>query len=814
MKGTIPKPPLHEPLSMQHCGAARKGPWRVSRMAVAVASVLSAQAQAQPADKTIEEVVVTGTKRELNVQDVPQSITAFSQDAIARMAMKGMDDYMKALPSASLTNSMPGRNAISMRGISTGSSEYRTDSQVSVYLDEQPVTSISQHLEIHAVDIERIEALPGPQGTLFGSSSQSGTLRIITNRPNHDGVSAQIDAEASATKGGDPGYDLNGHVNIPVSDTLALRIVGYTSKEGGYVDNVRSRTFAGAGAYGSPGDNFAIADNDQNKYDYSGARLRAIWDMTENWSLDLAYQVEGSDANGAWESDPYLGDYKVARFFDEYRKDDWWQTSATVRGDLGFAQLVSTSSYFDRESSYEWDNMAYNQWQTSYYALYNGKDRYNFEYEFGTIFNEQTQKRFTQEVRLTSQGESTLDWMVGAFYEDVHDAWDYGAQIPNFQKTQAWQTVNEYACYYAAAGYEVDCPLAPTNKIYDQRYDNTVKQTAAFGELSWHITPDWQVTGGARWFKFERDREQIYTTPEGKPPVGSFGEGEGRYSSEGSDSAQVFKFGTQYQIDEDRMVYALYSEGFRLGGDNSPRAAASGQVPASYDPDTMQNYEAGLKSEWLDNSLQLNISFFLMKWDDIQFNRRADQAWWLRGTFNGEGGESRGVEVNWNWRITENLQFDGSGFLAKAEYTADTFDLRGNLILKDGQKMPNGPEEKLRFGLEYTVPEPFGMGGDLRFRYDTTYTGEIWDNIDDSFDGNIEGQIPETWHSNLQLGYDSGKEWEVTLVARNVWDNQGITNIVRGGAGDYADWFGDPRFHNERSIYRPRTISLGLKVKL
>ena len=332
MKGTIPKSPLHEPLSMQHCGAARKGPWRVSRMAVAVASVLSAQAQAQPADKTIEEVVVTGTKRELNVQDVPQSITAFSQDAIARMAMKGMDDYMKALPSASLTNSMPGRNAISMRGISTGSSEYRTDSQVSVYLDEQPVTSISQHLEIHAVDIERIEALPGPQGTLFGSSSQSGTLRIITNRPNHDGVSAQIDAEASATKGGDPGYDLSGHVNIPVSDTLALRIVGYTSKEGGYVDNVRSRTFAGAGAYGSPGDNFAIADNDQNKYDYSGARLRAIWDMTENWSLDLAYQVEGSDANGAWESDPYLGDYKVARFFDEYRKDDWWQTSATVRG--------------------------------------------------------------------------------------------------------------------------------------------------------------------------------------------------------------------------------------------------------------------------------------------------------------------------------------------------------------------------------------------------------------------------------------------------------------------------------------------------
>ena len=128
--------------------------------------------------------------------------------------------------------------------------------------------------------------------------------------------------------------------------------------------------------------------------------------------------------------------------------------------------------------------------------------------------------------------------------------------------------------------------------------------------------------------------------------------------------------------------------------------------------------------------------------------------------------------------------------------------------------MPNGPEEKLRFGIEYTMPQALGLAGDLRLRYDSTYTGKIWDNIEDSFDEDRRGLIPSAWHSNLQLSYDSGQQWELSLVARNVWDNQGITNIVRGGAGDYADWFGDPRFHDERTLYRPRTISLGLKVKL
>ncbi|MDH5311660.1 MAG: TonB-dependent receptor plug domain-containing protein, partial [Gammaproteobacteria bacterium] len=341
--------------------------------AVMAALYPSGHAAAQGAEDSggIEEIIVTATKRETSLQDVPQSITAFGTADIEKMVFKNMEDYMKAIPSASLVNSMPGRNSLSMRGISTGSAEYRTDSQVAVYLDEQPISSISQQPEVRMVDIARIESLPGPQGTLFGSSSQSGTLRIITNKPNHDGLSGQVEGMIGTTDGGDESWDLNGHLNIPVvEDKLALRLVAFTARDGGYVDNVFGPTFAGPGAYGSPGDNAAVAKDDQNVYDISGGRLAALWNISDNWNADIGFILQNSKATGTWETDPFLGDYKITRFFEEYRNDDWWQGSITFTGDLGFAEFVSTTSYFERDSSYEWDNMEYNQWQTSYYGPY------------------------------------------------------------------------------------------------------------------------------------------------------------------------------------------------------------------------------------------------------------------------------------------------------------------------------------------------------------------------------------------------------------------------------------------------------------
>jgi len=770
----------------------------------------AAHAQDEQQAGALEEIIVTATRRESNLQDVPQSITAFSTESIEKMDLNSMEDYVKALPSVSLNNSMPGRNSLSMRSISTGSSEYRTDSQVAVYLDEQPVTSISQQPEVRIVDIARIEALPGPQGTLFGSSSQSGTLRIITNKPNFDGFSGQADGKIASTKGGEESYDVSGHLNIPlIDDKLAVRLVGFSARDGGYVDNVVGPTLAGPGAYGSPGDNSAIAKDDQNVYRISGGRLAALWRVNERWSVDATAIVQNSTADGTWESDPYLGDYKITRFFDEYRNDDWWSASATVSGDLGFASFVSTSSYLDRDSSYEWDNMLYNQWQSAYWPGY--WEPYNFEYKYGRIFNFQIQERFSQELRLTSQGESKLDWMVGAFYEDVRDAWEYGAWIPTLTQTAAWDAAVAYACYYAYLGYDVACPLPDTIKTYVNNYDKTIKQTAVFGELTYHLTDSWTVTGGVRWFEFDREDEQLYQAPQYMPPPGSYGAGMGFFTSSGKSSDTVFKFSTQYNVGEDRTLYFTYSEGFRLGGNNSPKAVATGSIPAKYGPDSLQNYELGLKSEWLDNSLQINVALFRMKWSDIQLNAGVDGPWWLRGTFNGETGESEGAEVNVLWQVTNNLSLEGSGYTADAKYTADTLDPTGSVYLRSGVAMPNSPDSKYRLAAEYIMPNFAGIDGDLWFRYDTSYVGALWDNLDDVLDNEPAGRVPGYHYSNFRIGLSLQNQWEFSLMARNVWDDRGINNIIRS---TYAPaLFGDPRFRNERTIQRPRTISLSVRKR-
>jgi outer membrane receptor protein involved in Fe transport len=515
----------------------------------------------------------------------------------------------------------------------------------------------------------------------------------------------------------------------------------------------------------------------------------------------------------------------VTRFFDEFRDDKWWQTSLNFNGDLGFASFVSTTSYFDRTSSYEWDNQVYNQWQTSYYGIYNGFLPYDFEYEFGTNFNFQTQKRFAQELRLTSQSESKLQWMVGAFYDEVKDQWNYGAKIDALTQTTAWDAINngwdvEYtyngytytyhyngACDYAAQGYDVACPLPATNITYVNDYDRKIKQLAFFGELTYNLTDQWTVTGGMRWFQFDRKDLQIYQVPQGQPPLGSFGYGEGIYASEGKDSDVVWKFSTQYNFTDETMVYFLFSEGFRLGGNNSPRAAATGTIPATYDPDLLKNYELGTKTQWLDNRLLINVSLFNMQWSDIQINSRVgDGPWWLRGTWNGETGESIGAEMNFEWQATQNLSFEGSAYFADSKYTADSYDPRGNLYLQDGEDMPNAPKVKYWLAAEYTVPGIAGLNGDLWFRYDTTYQGKTWDNIDAAIEDDPEGRIPG-WHSsNLQIGLDMQNNWSMALMVRNIWNNHGINSLYNS---TYAsDWFGDPRWRNERTLQRPRTIGL------
>jgi outer membrane receptor protein involved in Fe transport len=746
----------------------------------------------------LEEVVVTATRRELNLQDVAQSITALSTEDIEKQAFQSLDDVVGALPSVNLINLMPGRNSVVMRGISTGSAEYYTDSQVAVYLDDQPMTSISQQVDVRLVDIARIEVLPGPQGTLFGSSSQSGTLRYITNKPDTAGFSSQIDLEGGVTKGGEESYDVSGHLNIPLTDSLAIRAVGYYAVEGGYVDNVLGLNLAGTA------DNAGLVEEDYNDYRTTGGRVAARWQVSPKWESTLSLISQYSDADGAWESDPEIGDYKIIRFFDEYRDDDWYQASANIKGDLGFAELSVTASYFDRDIVYEWDNMTYENWRTAYYGPYFAL--YDTDYADSTIFNDQKQNRWAYEVRLTSQGESRFQWMAGAFWEDIYDWWHYGAKVENLTATDAWPAAQYYAYYY---GYDTHYPLADTDIYYSNIFEKSVRQKAVFGEMTFDLTENWSVTGGARWFEYKRHETENFEVPLGLP-VFDGGELAEPTLSSGKDDDVVIKLATQFHLDDDKMLYALYSEGFRLGGQNSARAAATGVYPASYDPDKLENYEIGFKSQWLDDRVLINASLFFMEWSDIQLSDDGgdDDPWWVRGTFNGGKAEQKGVELTTEWRASERLSFEIGGFVADPEFSETTVEPDGDLI-EEGWPMPDSPDQKFWASTEFRVPGFLLRDGEFWTRLSYAYTSDFWNNITAIRENNRDQIVPSSSTTTLQFGVTSNSGWEAALIVRNLFDEDGVGWM---SSSDYGAFFNDPRFRHV-TLQRPRTISLAFSKK-
>ena len=784
---------------------------RITPLAAAIFAVLYpasaalAQETAPPASGTrLESVTVTATRRDEKLQDVGQSITAISTEAIEKHALQNLSDAIGALPSVNIVSGVPGRNAVVMRGVSTGSEEFRTDSQVAVYLDDQPMTTISTQVDVRLIDIARIESLPGPQGTLFGSSSQTGTIRYITNKPEPNGYSGELDAEVGTTKGGDPSYDVSGHVNIPVTDNLAIRAVGYYSLEGGYVDNVLGVTLADPTR-----DNSDVVQDNWNDYTTAGGRVAARWTINPQWEASLSFIMQTSVANGSWETDPALGKNKITRFFDEYRDDDWYQASMNIKGDLGFAELSVTTSYFDRKIVYEWDNMTYDQWRSQYYS----GPIYNTDLTFGTTYNNQKQRRWAYEVRLTSQGESRFQWLAGAFYEDVYDWWDYGADNPSLTSTTAWGAAQYYACAAAYAGYNVACPLPDTTLYYQNIYDKTIKQKAIFGELTYSLTDRWSITGGARWFEYDRREFDIYGVPKGLPPY-PIDSTLGRLERAGISSDHVIKLGTEFHIDDDRMLYFLYSEGFRLGGTNSQRAAQTGLIPQEYGPDTLKNYELGLKSQWLDNKLQLNVSLFLMKWDKIQLNdnvpRSAGGGFWVRGTFNGGKAEQKGIELNASWNLTDRLSLEASVFAADPQFTEATVYPDGTII-EAGLVMPVSPDRKYWLAAEYKFPRFLPWNGDFSMRWSYSYQSETWDSISAILANDRERLLPPYSTSTLQFAFNHANGWDATLIVRNLFDEAGY-NYLLADSG-YEPLFGDPRYKNLRSLQRPVSISLSFSKK-
>ena len=386
-------------------------------VSVALAGSYAPAILAQERTADLDAVIVTARKREETLLDIPQEIQTISQEQLQRANLDSVKEFSRFVPSLSYNAVVPGRGTIYFRGVADDSSSFIADASAAIYLDEQPLTQSALQPEIRLIDIERIEALPGPQGTLYGSSSQAGTLRYITNKPDPAAFTTDVALDAYTVDEGDEGYEVSGVVNIPLGDTVALRVVGFSARDAGFIDNVLGTSLGGSF------DNAEFVEDDINDVEYVGGRAALRWFPNENWTVDGSVVYQKMDANSYPEEDVFTEGYNqhpelegrelaVVRFVDESRSDEWTQLALTLQGDIGPTQFTSATSYFTRRIAYFQDNTDYTFYLShsfgANYAVYDlGPDPVGLGWRDGPYVD-----RIAQEFRLQGSTEK-LTWVDG-----------------------------------------------------------------------------------------------------------------------------------------------------------------------------------------------------------------------------------------------------------------------------------------------------------------------------------------------------------------------------------------------------------------
>ena len=378
---------------------------------------------------TIETVVVTAEKREENLQRVPMAIQAFSSQKLDDLNLTTFSQYVQYMPSVNFTvggagggNGGPGFDNVFMRGVNSGNDGNHSGSlpTVGIYLDEQPISTIGGTLDIPAYDISRVEVLEGPQGTLYGASSESGTIRIITNKPDPSAFEAGYSVEANTVAHGSEGYVANGFVNVPLSDKAAIRIVAWDEHDAGYIDNVPgTRTYPSSGVTIN---NFGIAKKNFNDVDKIGGRAALKVDLNDSWTITPSLMAEDEKSNGVFGYDPSVGYLDVQHYYPEFVHDGWYQAALTIEGKISNFDFTYAGGYMDRRVHAQSDYTDYSFWYNSLYAPsvfgdYITDNSNNPVDPSQYIIEKDHFTKDSQEVRISSPKDDRLRFTAGAFYE-------------------------------------------------------------------------------------------------------------------------------------------------------------------------------------------------------------------------------------------------------------------------------------------------------------------------------------------------------------------------------------------------------------
>ena len=638
--------PLFEKKKPDPVTSIIKDIFRDNNYALSVLGTLSiglgvSQANNVEADDAIEEVIVTASKKEQNIQDVAMSVQAISSAVLEKKNIKSLEDIANLSPGVTYNNVGPGKSDFYIRGVSDGSimnSYAGSEATTALYLDEQPLTAASLTPDIHIYDIERVEVLLGPQGTLYGSSSTSGNIKIITKKPDTSSIDYGVDLEYGSITDGATDTSLEAFINLPIGSNLAARFSTYDVNDGGWIDNQRATfTYSLSGYtidnYTAP---YNVAGDDYNDSGKEGSRLRLLTD-NDNINIDLSFLTQTSKYKGSYESDETTDDLTSpmaprtnTRFTPEQYDDEFDQMSMSITGDINDdVNFILTSSIFERETSYTYDYSSYVEYYYGAGSPYYVCDYYDYYY-YGVASNCQDPRmsyaqsndieRTATEFRLQSSGDSGFQWVLGAFAESDKKTTD----------------VN----YLQPGGFPI---------FWEADLKRSGKKEAIFGEASIDVTDKTTLTFGFR------DYTQDMNLVAADGYYGNYDFGINATNFKSSESGYIPKLNISHDISEDIMIYGNYTEGFRPSGVNRPRPGDD-NVKAVYDADYLESIEIGFKSKLLDGRLIANGAYYSMDWSDYQsltYDSARSSAAFVE---NVSDAEIRGLEINLIYKLDETTE--------------------------------------------------------------------------------------------------------------------------------------------------------------
>ncbi len=759
----------------------------------AIAASTSAYAADEPkkADRSKVEVIeVTATKRAKSIQEVPVTVTALSGDSLEKLGVTNFDQYVEFLPNVVFQGTGPGQNEIYIRGAATSQSSIAVSSvqalqpSVAFYLDEQPVSMQGRNLDVFATDVERIEVLPGPQGTLFGASSQSGTVRLITKKPTHDGFAAGFDVRAGSTKGGDLSNTVEAYFNLPVTDDLAVRVAVYNDHQGGWIDNVlyvphndngRGRaeviSRVSGGALQDPdqtqvesANNDALVEDNINTADYAGVRLGVSYLINDDWKLLVQHTEQSLDTEGVFAYDPNLeGESSTNRFVPENNNDDFGLTTWTLEGRLAQLEVVYTGGYLSRDinSTIDYTGYTYGGAYAAFYACsYGGSLTAEQEtcLDPTKFYKESTSTtRDTHELRINTSAENRWRVTAGVFYDSQELSTVGQFQLGN---TDLPAFNNLATTLRGTDGINSNGGPFSSQISFVNDITHVIDQVAVFGQLEFDITDSVTASFGARWYEIDDIYRGATNTVDVSGRLSAFGDGsaealtdffgedEATAIQEAIDSGQldtsllddngkltvddvIVKASIDWQVNKDVLLFAAYSEGFRppvtnrVGGGkatNQEGAFEGFRIPVYSTTDTLDNIEFGFKSTLFDQTLRFNATAYYSEISDLQTSRfDPTNVSFLVFTDNVGDAEIKGIDGDFNWIATDNLIISGAFSWIDTELTSVNAELDG-IAPSVGSRLPYSAEFSANLQAEYYHELDNGMTAYVNGSI--SYTGE------------------------------------------------------------------------------------------